>query len=154
MGVGAFWAQRTAYAKALRWVKAWCTWGTKIHWGKAKEGESDIIRGEKAGRDQNMQREWEDTSHSCRLRGDCLACTMVVNLPEAGRIALSLATQSVVPNQQHWSHQGACEECRISGPLSTYSIRTHILIRLPGDSHTQWSSRIAAINHLSFFGQT
>ena len=28
---------------------------------------------------------------------------------------LSLATQSVVPSQQHWIHQGACDKCRISG---------------------------------------
>lgn len=30
----------------------------------------------RAGRDQNMQRAWKDTSHSCRLHEDRLACTV------------------------------------------------------------------------------
>ena len=78
------------------------------------KGETQRKGSWRAGRDQNMQQAWKDTSQSRRLREDRLACTVAV--PTRSREKSSKSSYSKCgSNQQHWSHQGACDKCRISG---------------------------------------
>lgn len=50
------------------------------------DGETQRKGSWRAGRDQNMQRDWKDTSQSRRLREDRLACTVAVTYQKQGEM--------------------------------------------------------------------
>lgn len=69
------------------------------------------------------------------LCGHCLACTVVGNTLDAGRLALRLATEEWSPA----SSTGATWELMRSAPLPTCSIHICILVRTPVKS--MWTAK-------------
>lgn len=99
-------------------------------------GETQRKGSWRAGRDQNMQRAWKDTSQSRRLHEDRLACTVAAPIRSREKCSKSKLLKVWSPTSTTGATRELVSSTESQAPLPTYSIQTHILIRPPGASHT------------------